>query len=154
MPCCAAGQACKALCCLADDHPAAQQACASAIQPVISFLSSPDAAVRDQACQALACLTCDCHQNQTAAGEHGALKSLLQMLWKPCESAQQQQEVVHLLMAMLVLAVQVTHLRSLHPVLHACYLQLCFCLPLTCRVLRLQFCLSSHMAGMRCPLCT
>ena len=76
------------------------------------------------------------------------------MLWKPCESAQQQQEVVHLLMAMLVLAVQVTHLRSLHPVLHACYLQLCFCLPLTCRVLRLQFCLSSHMAGMRCPLCT
>ena len=107
MVCGDAGQVSKALCCLAEDHPAAQQACTSAIQGVTSFLSHTDAAVRDQACQALACLTCDCHQNQTAAGQHGAVEALLHMLWAPCESPQQQQEVVQLLLAILVIALQV-----------------------------------------------
>lgn len=111
MVCGDAGQVSKALCCLAEDHPAAQQACASAIQRVTAFLSHPGAAIRDQACQALACLTCDCHQNQSVAGQHGAVEALLQMLWTPCESLQQQQEVVQLLMAMLVVAVQVGLVR-------------------------------------------
>ena len=102
-----AGQVSKALCCLAEDHSAAQQACVSGIQGVTSFLSHPDAALRDQACQALACLTCDCHKNQSVAGQHGAVQALLQMLWTPCESLQQQQELVQLLLAMLVVALQV-----------------------------------------------
>ena len=105
--CGGAGQVSKAFCCLADDHPAAQQACASAIPAVISFLSHTNAAVKDQACQALACLTCNCHHNQTTAGQHGAVELLLHLLCTPCESQQQQQEVVRLLLAPLVLAVQV-----------------------------------------------
>lgn len=102
-----AGQVSKAVCCLAEDHPAAQQACTSAIPAVLSFLPHPDASVRDQACQALTCLTCSCHQNQISAGQHGAVETLLHLLWTPCESQQQQQEVVLLLLALLVLAVQV-----------------------------------------------
>ena len=107
MLCGGAGQVSKAFCCLADDHPAAQQACATAIPAVISLLSHPDAAVKDQACQALACLTCNCHHNQTIAGQHGAVDLLLHLLWTACESQQQQQEIVRLLLALLVLAVQV-----------------------------------------------
>lgn len=110
MVCGYAGQVSKALCCLAEDHPAAQQACTSAIQGVTAFLSHPDAAVKTQACQALACLTCDCPQNRTTAGQHGAVETLLQMLWTPCESLQQQQEVVQLLLALLVVALQVGRL--------------------------------------------
>lgn len=115
-----AGQVSKAFCCLADDHPAAQQACASAIPTVVSFLSLPDAAVREQACQALACLTCNCHQNQITAGQHGAVELLLHLLWTPCEGQQQQHQVVQLLLALLVVAVQVGTLMLLHlAVLHA-----------------------------------
>lgn len=150
--CWAAGQVCKAFCCLADDHPAAQQACASAVQPVVSFLSHPDAAVRDQACRALACLTCDCHQNQTVAGQHGALELLLQVLWKPCDSAQQQQQVVQLLMAMLVLAVQVGHLCN-----QCCVHAICGCSSAFSSCVRFCGCSCAfpHMPGMQYPLyCT
>lgn len=115
-----AGQVSKAFCCLADDHPAAQQACASAIPAVVSFLSLPDAAVREQACQALACLTCNCHQNQNIAGQHGAVDLLLHLLWTPCDSQQQQQEVVQLLLALLVVAVQVGKAGATAPSSVAC----------------------------------
>ncbi|KAL3156347.1 hypothetical protein ABBQ38_000664 [Trebouxia sp. C0009 RCD-2024] len=113
-------QVSKAFCCLADDHPAAQQACASAIPAVVSFLSLPDAAVREQACQALACLTCNCHQNQNIAGQHGAVDLLLHLLWTPCDSQQQQQEVVQLLLALLVVAVQVGKAGATAPSSVAC----------------------------------
>lgn len=110
MVCDTAGQVLKALCCLAEDHPTAQQACISAIQAVTACLTHPDAAVSTQACQALACLTCNCPQNRTDAGQHGAVEALLQMLWAPCENQQQQQEVVQLLLALLVVALQVGRL--------------------------------------------
>jgi len=112
--CGVAGQVCKALACLTDDHPAAQQACTAAIVPLVSLLSHPDTPVVDQACQALACLASDCPQHQAAAGQAGAVLTLMNLLCDlgangDVDGTQQQQEVVHLLLALLVVATQVSH---------------------------------------------
>lgn len=107
-----AGQVCKALACLTDDHTSAQQACAPAVVPLVSLLSHSDAPVVDQACQALACLVCECPQHQAAAGQAGAVQTLVNLLcdWGVdggISGAEQQLEVVHLLLALLVLTTQV-----------------------------------------------
>ena len=105
--CGAAGQVCKVLCCLLDGQSAAQQTCGPAIQPIVSLLSHPDAAVVEQACQAIASLVSGCHQNQAFAGQCGAVELLMQLLFASCPHVQQQQSVVHLLLALLIVAVQV-----------------------------------------------
>ena len=111
--CAAAGQVCKGLCCLLDGHSAAQQACKPAIQPIVSLLSHPDAAVVEQACQAMASLVLGCPLNQAFADQCGAVEMLLQLLFTSGLHGQQQQRVVHLLLALLVVAVQVMCIPSL-----------------------------------------
>ena len=107
-----AGQMCKALACLTDDHLALQQACTLAIAPLVSLLSHSDTAVVEQACQALACLVSDCHHHQTAAGQAGAVLTLMNLICNlgatgDVNNAQRQQEIVHLLLALLIVATQV-----------------------------------------------
>jgi len=72
-----AGQLCKALACLTDEHSAVQQACSSAIAPMVALLSHSDTPVVDQACQALACLVSDCPQHQIAAAQAEATQILI-----------------------------------------------------------------------------
>ena len=62
----------------------------------------------DQACQALTCLASHSCHNQEAAAQSGAVTALMQLLLAPCQATpQQQQSGIHLLLALLVLAVQV-----------------------------------------------
>ncbi|KAL0054103.1 hypothetical protein WJX82_003853 [Trebouxia sp. C0006] len=107
-----AWQLCKALACLTDEHPAVQQACGSAIAPLVALLSHPDTPVQDEACQALAYLVCDCPQHQMAAGQAGAVLTLMNLLCDlggnaDTDSMQRPIQVVHLLLALLVVATQV-----------------------------------------------
>ena len=107
-----AGQLCKALACLTDEHPAVQQACSSAIAPLVALLSHPDTPVQDEACQALACLVSDCPQHQMAAGQAGAVLTLMNLLCDlgddtDTDSMQRPIQVVHLLLALLIVATQV-----------------------------------------------
>jgi len=107
-----AGQLCKALACLTDEHSAVQQACSSAIAPMVALLSHSDTPVVDQACQALACLVSDCPQHQIAAAQAGAVLTLMNLLCDlggntDTDTIQQSIQVVHVLLALLVVATQV-----------------------------------------------
>lgn len=111
-----AGQLCKAVACLTDEHPAVQQACRSAIAPMVALLSHPDTPVQDEACQALACLVSDCPQHQMAAGQAGAVLTLMNLLCDvggeadsggDSDSRQRPIQVVHLVLALLLVATQV-----------------------------------------------
>lgn len=107
-----AGQLCKAVACLTDEHPAVQQACRSAIAPMVALLSHPDTPVQDEACQALACLVSDCPQHQMAAGQAGAVLTLMNLLCDlggdaDSDSTQPPIQVVHLVLALLLVATQV-----------------------------------------------
>lgn len=121
-----AGQLCKALACLTDEHSAVQQACSSAIAPLVTLLSHPDTPVVDQACQALACLVSDCPQHQVAAGQAGAVLTLMNLLCDlggdaDIDGIQHPIKIVHLLLALLVVATQVCCLGIACPSLLACY---------------------------------
>ncbi|KAL0024042.1 hypothetical protein WJX77_011314 [Trebouxia sp. C0004] len=113
-----AWQLCKALACLTDEHPAVQQACSSAVAPLVALLSHPDTPVQDEACQALACLVSDCPQHQMVAGQAGAVLTLMNLLCDlggntDTDRMQQQIQVVHLLLALLIVATQVPHVLEM-----------------------------------------
>ena len=73
----------------------------------------------DQACQALACLVSECPEHQARAGHAGATALLVGHLCKLEEAEEEDQrrwqiQVVHLLLALLVIATQVRNLIQKH----------------------------------------